>query len=103
MTEVLETAVAGSQAGDFLLGGNFYRIFIQLQDAEKRSLNEILDLILATGRVEQVTLRNLVLTEASRGPILIDRRDQRSPLVWGQNPADFLNMVFQLSGRPPRT
>jgi hydrophobic/amphiphilic exporter-1 (mainly G- bacteria), HAE1 family len=77
VTEVLETAVAGSQAGDFRVGGNSYRIFVQLKDAEKRSLNEILDLPLATGRGEQVTLRNLVLTEPSRGPILIDRKDQQ--------------------------
>jgi HAE1 family hydrophobic/amphiphilic exporter-1 len=77
VTRVLETAIAGSRAGEFRAEGNSYRIFVQLKDAEKRSLDEILDLTLATGSGEQVSLRNLVATEASRGPILIDRKDQQ--------------------------
>jgi HAE1 family hydrophobic/amphiphilic exporter-1 len=77
VTRVLETAVAGSQAGEFRVEGNSYRIFVQLQDAEQRSLDEILDLTLATGTGEQVMLRNLVVTEPSQGPILIERKDQQ--------------------------
>ena len=77
VTSVLETAVAGSRAGEFRAEGDSYRIFVQLQDAEKRSLDEILDLTLATADGEQVALRNLVATEQSRGPILIDRKDQQ--------------------------
>jgi HAE1 family hydrophobic/amphiphilic exporter-1 len=77
VTRALETAVAGSRAGEFRAEGNSYRIFVQLQDAEKRSLDEILDLTLATGDGEQVALRNLVATEQSRGPILIERKDQQ--------------------------
>lgn len=77
VTEVLETAVAGSKAGDFRAEGNSYRIFVQLAEAEKRSMDEILDLTLATGDGEQVALRNLVATEAGLGPIFIDRKDQQ--------------------------
>ncbi len=77
VTEVLETAVAGSKAGEFRSQGNSYRIFVQLQDAEKRSLEEILDLTLATASGEQVALRNLVSEQRSRGPIVIDRKDQQ--------------------------
>ncbi|NLC70819.1 MAG: efflux RND transporter permease subunit [Desulfuromonadaceae bacterium] len=77
VTKVLETAVAGSKAGEFRSQGNSYRIFVQLQDVEKRTLDEILDLTLAAGGGEQVMLRNLVTSEASYGPILIDRKDQQ--------------------------
>ena len=77
VTEALETAVAGSKAGEFRAEGNSYRIFVQLEAAQKRSLDEILDLTLTTGAGEQVALRNLVSTEPSRGPILIDRKDQQ--------------------------
>ncbi|MGD2269661.1 MAG: efflux RND transporter permease subunit [Desulfobacterales bacterium] len=77
VTEVLETAVAGSKAGEYRVHGNAYRIFVQLKDAEKRSLDEILDLTLATSSGEQVALRNVVTTTPGRGPILIDRRDQQ--------------------------
>ena len=47
------------------------------QDAEKRSIDEILNLTLTTSTGEQVTLRNLVTTESGRGPILIDRKEQQ--------------------------
>jgi HAE1 family hydrophobic/amphiphilic exporter-1 len=77
VTEALETAVAGSKAGEFRSEGNSYRIFVQLADAEKRSLDEILDLTLTTANGEQVVLRNLVATEMSRGPSFIDRKDQQ--------------------------
>ena len=77
VTQLLETAVAGSKAGEYRTGGNSYRILVQLKDAEKRSLDEILDLTLATGSGEQVALRNRGHTEPGRGPLLIDRKDQQ--------------------------
>ena len=69
--------MAGARAGEFQVQGNSYRIFVQLKEAEKRSLDEILNLTLTTVSGELVTLRNLVSTEAGRGPILIDRKDQQ--------------------------
>jgi HAE1 family hydrophobic/amphiphilic exporter-1 len=77
VTEVLETAMAGSRVGEFRSQGNSYRMLVKLQDAEKRSLDEILNLTLTTASGEQVALRSVVATEASRGPILIDRKDQQ--------------------------
>jgi HAE1 family hydrophobic/amphiphilic exporter-1 len=88
VTQVLETAVAGSRAGEFRAEGNSYRIFVQLEAVEKRSLEEILDLTLATGDGEQVALRNLVTTEPGRGPILIDRKDQQRLVTVLANVAD---------------
>jgi HAE1 family hydrophobic/amphiphilic exporter-1 len=77
VTEVIETAVAGSKAGEFRAEGNSYRILVQLEDAEKRSIDEILDLTLRTPDGEQVALRNLVTTDAGRGPVIIERKDQQ--------------------------
>jgi len=77
VTQLLETAVAGSKAGEYRTGGNSYRIWVQLKDAEKRSLDEILNLTLSTGSGEQVALRNVVTTKGGRGPTLIDRKDQQ--------------------------
>jgi HAE1 family hydrophobic/amphiphilic exporter-1 len=77
VTQLLQTAVAGSKAGEYRAGGNSYRILVQLKDAEKRSLDEILNLTLTTASGEKVALRNVVATEPSRGPILIDRKDQQ--------------------------
>jgi HAE1 family hydrophobic/amphiphilic exporter-1 len=77
VTELLETAVAGSKAGEYRAGGNSYRILVQLKDAEKRSLDEILNLTLTTSSGEKVALRNIVTSEPGRGQILIDRKDQQ--------------------------
>lgn len=77
VTTVLETAVAGSKVGEYRKEGNSYRILMQLEDAEKRSIDEILDLTLSTGDGEQVSLRNLVSISSSRGPLEINRKDQQ--------------------------
>jgi len=77
VTQLLQTAVAGSKAGEYRVGGNSYRIQVQLKDAEKRSLDEILNLLLTTASGEKVALRNVVSTKPSRGPVLIDRKDQQ--------------------------
>ncbi|MFP4226171.1 MAG: efflux RND transporter permease subunit, partial [Desulfobacterales bacterium] len=85
VTEIIETAVAGARAGEYRTGGNSYRILVQLKDAEKRSLDEILDLTLTSASGEQVAIRNLVNTEAGRGPILIERKDQQRVVTVNAN------------------
>ncbi|UCD79296.1 MAG: efflux RND transporter permease subunit [Desulfobacterales bacterium] len=87
VTEMLQTAVAGSKAGEYRTGGNSYRILVQLKDAEKRSLDEILNLTLTTASGEKVALRNMVASESSRGPILIDRKDQQRRVTVSANVA----------------
>jgi HAE1 family hydrophobic/amphiphilic exporter-1 len=87
VTHLLQTAVAGSKAGEYRTGGNSYRILVQLKDAEKRSLDEILNLTLTTASGEKVALRNVVATEASLGPILIDRKDQQRRVTVSANVA----------------
>ncbi|EXJ17003.1 efflux RND transporter permease subunit [Imhoffiella purpurea] len=77
VTEVVETAVAGSKAGELRTEGDSYRILVQLENAEKRSIDEILDLTLRTPDGEQVALRNLVTTENGRGPVIVERKDQQ--------------------------
>ncbi len=77
VTGVIETAVAGSTAGEYRVQGNSYRILVQLEDAEKRSLDEILDLTLRTPDGELVVLRNLVSAQQGTGPVTIERKDQQ--------------------------
>ncbi|MBU0995835.1 MAG: efflux RND transporter permease subunit [Proteobacteria bacterium] len=77
VTEMLKTAVAGSTAGEYRSEGNSYRIFVQLKDAEKRSLDDILDLTLGTPSGDRIALRNVVATEKGEGPAVINRKDQQ--------------------------
>jgi len=73
----LETAMAGSRAGDYQVGGNAYPILVRLRDAEHMMLDDILDLALTTPNGQQVALRNLIETVRGEGPLLIERKDQQ--------------------------
>jgi HAE1 family hydrophobic/amphiphilic exporter-1 len=88
VTEVIETAVAGSKAGEYRVEGNAYRILVQLEAAEKRSIDEILDLSLRTPSGEQVALRNLVETTPGKGPVTIQRKDQQRLVTVTANVAE---------------
>jgi HAE1 family hydrophobic/amphiphilic exporter-1 len=88
VTEVIETAVAGSKAGEYRVEGNAYRILVQLESAQKRSIDEILDLTLRTLGGEQVALRNLVETTAGEGPVTIERKDQQRQVTVTANVAE---------------
>lgn len=85
IAEVLETAVAGRQAGDFRPGGSSYRILVQLEDPHELSLDDILDLTLQAPSGDAVALRNVVEVESGRGPILIDRKDQQRVVTVSAN------------------
>lgn len=77
VAEVLQTAIAGSRAGDYRTEGNSYRILVQMANAERLSIDEVLDLTLRTASGELVALRNLVASDYGRAPEEIDRRDQQ--------------------------
>lgn len=76
VTRVLETGFAGTPAGEYRTGGNAYRILVQLEDAERRSVDEVLDMTLSTPDGGAVALRNLVDVESGDGPLIIERRAQ---------------------------
>ena len=76
IANMLQTVLSGTSAGNFREGGNEYRILVKLADAEKKDLQEILDLPLTNTRGESVVLRNVVAVRPRRGPMLIERKDQ---------------------------
>ncbi|MCG8554198.1 MAG: efflux RND transporter permease subunit [Proteobacteria bacterium] len=77
VAEVIEIAVAGRQAGEYRPHGKQYRILVQFRDAERLSLEQILDLTLETPAGDTVALRNVVTVDRGRGPVLIDRKEQQ--------------------------
>ncbi|MEO5343350.1 MAG: efflux RND transporter permease subunit [Gammaproteobacteria bacterium SHHR-1] len=77
LLNLVETAVAGSKVGEYRVDGHSYRILLQLEDAEQRSLDEILDLSLRTPDGENLVLRNLVSTRSGLGPVSIERKDRQ--------------------------
>ncbi len=77
VTEVLETAVAGSKAGEFRAAGQFLPHFRAAQGCREAVPGRNSRSDPDHGSGEQVALRNVVTSEAGRGPILIDRKDQQ--------------------------
>ncbi len=77
VTGVIETAIAGSDVGEYRVEGESYRIFVQLTDAEKRTIEEVLDLAVATRNGQPIPLRALVTVVSGRGPQEIRRKDQQ--------------------------
>jgi len=87
IAEAIETAIAGRQAGEFRPMGQSYRIFVQLQDAQELSLDEVLSLTVRSADGEDVALRNLVDVIEGRGPTEIQRRDQQRVVTVSTNVA----------------
>lgn len=85
VTELIQTAIAGSQAGNFQSEGDAHRILVQLKDAEKRSLDEVLNLTLTSSEGGPVALRNVVSTVSSRAPLSIERKNQQRQMTVGAN------------------
>src|SRR5690606_10456633 len=65
-----------------------YPIRVQLKDAERRSLEEILDLTLPTSSGDPVALRNIVSVKSGSGPLEINRKDQQRILSVQANVSD---------------
>ncbi len=85
IARALETALAGTRAGDFRSGNETYRILVRLKDAERLSLDEILNLTLTSSTGEAVALRNVVTDAPGTGPVLIDRKDQQRVVTVAAN------------------
>ncbi|MBN2526349.1 MAG: efflux RND transporter permease subunit [Deltaproteobacteria bacterium] len=76
VTSAIETAIAGSRAGNYRSEGNSYRILVQLKDARERSLDDVLSLMLENSRGQSVPLSALVNVVSSRAPVTVLRKDQ---------------------------
>ena len=76
IAKMLQTVLSGTSAGNYREGGNEYQIRVKLEAAEKKDLQDILDLPITNAEGESVVLRNVVEVRPRRGPVLIQRTDQ---------------------------
>src|SRR5699024_2054700 len=77
IARTIQTAVAGRSAGEYRDAGEEYTILVRLKDAERLSLDEVLDLPLITDDGRQIPLRYVVNAEAGTGPVQITRKNQQ--------------------------
>jgi HAE1 family hydrophobic/amphiphilic exporter-1 len=76
IADMLQTVLSGTQAGNYREGGDEYRILVKVKEAEKLSLDELLDMTLTNQDGQPVVLRNVVQVKPWSGPVLIERKDQ---------------------------
>ncbi|MDK2972726.1 MAG: hypothetical protein PWP23_2481 [Candidatus Sumerlaeota bacterium] len=88
VARTLETALSGSRAGNYREAGDEYRILVKLSEAEKLSIEDVLDLTISNSSGEPVVLRNVVSIEPALGPQVIERKNQKRLAVVEANYAD---------------
>ncbi len=81
----LQTFLSGTRAGSFREAGDEFWILVKIKDAEKMTLDDILDLNLTNADGQQVMLRNVVNVRPRRGPVQIERRDQERVVTVSAN------------------
>ncbi|MBN2460127.1 MAG: efflux RND transporter permease subunit, partial [Candidatus Cloacimonetes bacterium] len=86
--ETLQTAISGSYVSYFREGGKQYRMLIRLQEEDRTSLDDILDITVINNRNEPVVLRNVVYTIAQEGPVRLERKDQERVIYISANFTD---------------
>jgi len=88
IAETLQTVLSGSRAGNYREGGDEYGIRVQVKDADRMDLREILDLTMTNEEGEPVVLRNVVEVRPRRGPVRIERSDQERVVTVSANISD---------------
>ena len=76
IANMLQTVLTGTSAGNYREGGNEYQIRVKIEGADKKDLQDILDLPITNADGDRVVLRNVVEVRPRRGPVLIERKDQ---------------------------
>lgn len=76
IANALQTVIDGNNAGVFRESGNEYDIVVSVKDADRMSINRLLDISIPNADGDQVILRNVVTSEPRLGPLAIDRKNQ---------------------------
>lgn len=85
VANMLQTVLSGTRTGYFREGGDQYPIRVQVADAERMSIDELLDLTVTNADREPVVLRNVVTSVPDRGPIRIERKGQERVVTVSAN------------------
>ena len=76
VADALQTAIAGTKAGFYREAGDEFPILVKFRNSERMRLDDVLDMTLVNAEGQPVILRNVVNVVASKGPTLIQRKNQ---------------------------
>ena len=89
IADMLQTVMQGTISTYYREKGDEYPIRVKVKDAEKMTLNELLDLTLVNAAGQPVVLRNVIRVESQTGPTTIERKNQER----------IVNLSVNISGR----
>lgn len=76
ISSTLETVLSGTKAGDYMDHGKEYPLMVQVRDAERLPMNEILDFSISNTDGNPIVLRNVVDISQGEGSTVIERVNQ---------------------------
>lgn len=76
IASTMESNVLGTVATKFREGGDEYDVLVRLQEADRRTKDEVYNIPIMSPMMNQVTLRNVASIEPVDGPITIERKKQ---------------------------
>ena len=76
IANMLQTVLSGTGTGNYREAGDEFRILVKVKDAERLTLDELLDMTLTNRDGQPVVLRNVVQVKPWSGPVMIERKDQ---------------------------
>lgn len=76
IANALQSIIDGKNAGVFRQGGDEFDIVVRVKEADRMSIDEILDIAIPNSDGEPVVLRNVISSEPVLGPLTIERKNQ---------------------------
>ena len=76
IAQMLQTVLSGTRAGSYREGGKEYAILVQVDEKDKVSLDDVLNLTLTNSAGNPIVLRNVVSVQSGRGASQIERQNQ---------------------------
>jgi len=81
----LQTFLTGTRASNYREAGKEFWIRVKVKDAEKMTLEDLLDLTLTNSDGQPVMLRNVVSVRPRTGPVQVQRKDQERIITVSAN------------------
>lgn len=106
VSSLIKTALGGRTAGNYREDGKEYSIVVKLKEADKLSIEEIMNLTMTNARGEQVVLANVARAFPGSGPLAITRKDQARMVTisadyTGRNLGDVVAEIDQVLSTVP--
>jgi HAE1 family hydrophobic/amphiphilic exporter-1 len=77
IARAIETSLTGTSASMYRDSGDEYKILVRLAEADRLSVNDVLDMTVTSDNGKSVVLKNVVSLTRREGPVRIEREDQQ--------------------------